>query len=190
MLLLLQPFILSANHNRGVVHNVCASGLYVCVFRFINDSIWWRLPAGITTPWALALPPRPIMRESCGDWRHRRRVVFHQSLHGSRQIWTWLSYQRLKLSEGERERQALCTYSGNLLVQFNSRSFWLLMKSKENYDKLLFFMCHSCAVFQLEGTRQSNFFANHNNDNKTRYSNNSKIHCRSTKCHKNWSRCF
>lgn len=99
---------------------------YICVC-FINDSIRWRsLPAGITTPCAQALPPSAVMKQSCGGWRL-------QSLHGRWQIWTWRSYQRLKLSErdtererregGERgERDALCTCSVNLLLQFNTRS--------------------------------------------------------------------
>lgn len=154
MLLLLQPFILSANPNGGVVHNVCVcvSRLYVRVFRFINDSIWWRLPAGITTPWALALPPRPIMRESCGDWRHRRRVVFHQSLHGSRHIWTWLSCQRLKLSERDREKESekdrlyaliLATCLCNLTADLSGYS-WNQRKTMTNY--IVFHVSLPCCV--------------------------------------------
>lgn len=32
--------------------------------------IWRLLPVGITTPRAPALPPCPIMKENCRDWRH------------------------------------------------------------------------------------------------------------------------
>lgn len=60
----------------------------VCIFLSINDNAWWCLPAGITTPWALALPQRPIIRGSCGDWRNRQQVVFTASEKSGRDCLT------------------------------------------------------------------------------------------------------